>query len=92
MAHGVIADHAYSDRHRDFDRDRLARRDGRAGRRLTGFVVAIFFLVAARLYAFAYSAEPVALLWIDALHFLLICPVAGAIIAGWPRPKAPAAT
>lgn len=55
---------------------------------ITGFVVAIFFLVAARLYAFTYSTEPVGLLWIDALHFLLICPVAGAIIGGWPKPKA----
>jgi hypothetical protein len=59
---------------------------------MTGFVVAIFFLIAARMYAFAYSTEPVGLLWIDALHFLLICPLAGAIIAGWPKAKAPAAT
>jgi hypothetical protein len=57
---------------------------------MTGLLVAIFFLFAGRLYAYAYSAEPAGLLGIDTLHFLLIATAAGAIIAGWPAPKAPA--
>ncbi len=56
----------------------------------TGLMASLFFMFAARLYAFVYSAEPAGLLWIDTLHFVLICAAGGAVIGGWPVKKAAA--
>lgn len=49
----------------------------------TGFWMALFFVFAARLYGFVYSAEPTGLLGIDTLHIFLINMVAGAVIGAW---------
>ncbi len=49
----------------------------------TGFWMALFFVFAARLYGFVYSAEPTALLGIDTLHIFLINMIGGAVIGAW---------
>lgn len=53
----------------------------------TGLFVALFFLIAARLYGFVYSTEHPGLLAMDAAHFLLDGVIAGAILGAWPQKK-----
>lgn len=59
-----------------------------AGGLTTGLLVGVFFLFAGRLYAFVYGNEPAGLLAMDTAHLVLIAAVGGAIIGGWPKPKA----
>lgn len=50
----------------------------------TGLIVAVFFLIAERLYGYVYSpAGGETLFMIDALHNLLIAAVGGAILGAW---------
>lgn len=50
----------------------------------TGLLVAVFFLIAERLYGYVYSpAGGEVLLGIDVLHTLLIAAVGGAIVGAW---------
>lgn len=53
----------------------------------TGFLVALFFLVAGRLYTFVYSAESPGLFFMDSAHLLLNGVAAGAVLGAWPKPK-----
>lgn len=48
-----------------------------------GFLLWLFFSLAARLYGFTYLPEPQALLALDAAHLLIIHLIAGAVIAVW---------
>jgi Protein of unknown function (DUF1761) len=50
-----------------------------AGARMGAFV-GLFFLVASRMYNFAYGTEPVALLVLDSAHLLLNGIVGGAVL------------
>ncbi len=50
---------------------------------MAGFLVALFFLFAERLYGFVYSAEDGQLLMIDSAHAFVTAIVAGAILGAW---------
>jgi hypothetical protein len=47
-----------------------------------GAIIGFFFLVAARMYNFAYGVEPVALFALDSAHLMLNSIIAGAILGG----------
>lgn len=49
----------------------------------TGFIVALCFLFAERLYGYVYSAEDGRLLAVDAAHAFITAMVGGAIIGAW---------
>lgn len=53
----------------------------------TGFIVGLFFLVAARMYSFVYGTEAEGLLAMDSAHLLLNGVVAGAVLGAWPAAK-----
>ena len=50
---------------------------------VTGFLMALFFLFAERLYGFVYSAEDGQLLMVDTAHAFVTAIVAGAILGAW---------
>jgi hypothetical protein len=56
---------------------------GWMGGATTGFLMALFFLFAERLYGFVYSAEGGQLLMVDAAHAFVTAIVAGAILGAW---------
>lgn len=56
---------------------------GWMGGAVTGFWIALFFLFAARLYNFAYSAESETVLALDGAHLFLNAIVGGAILGAW---------
>jgi hypothetical protein len=49
----------------------------------TGFIVALCFLFAERLYGYVYSAEDGRLLAVDTAHAFITAMVGGAIIGAW---------
>ncbi len=51
----------------------------------TALLLWLGFVLPARMYTFAYSAEPPALFALDAAHLLLGCLAAGAILGAWPQ-------
>jgi len=50
---------------------------------VTGFIVALCFVFASRLYTFVYSPEVIGMLAIDSAHLFLVSVVGGAIIGAW---------
>jgi len=49
----------------------------------TGFIMALCFLFAERLYGYVYGAETLNLLLVDSAHAFVTAMVAGAIIGAW---------
>ncbi len=50
---------------------------------VTGFTLAVFIAIAARMYGWVYSNEPTQLFGLDSLHFVLTHLTAGAILGAW---------
>jgi hypothetical protein len=55
---------------------------------MTGVLTGLFFMIAARFYQWGYGPTGLDFYALDAAHFLVVGAVGGAIIAGWPKPKA----
>lgn len=64
-------------------------KDWQAGA-MTGLLTAAFFMIAARFYQWGYGPTGLDFYALDAVHFLLVGAIGGAILAAWPAPKAAA--
>jgi hypothetical protein len=61
---------------------------GWQGGAMTGVLTSVFFMIAARFYQWGYGPTGLDFYALDAAHFLLVGAIGGAIVAGWPKPKA----
>ena len=57
---------------------------------MTGVLTALFFMIAARFYQWGYGPTGLDFYALDAVHFLLVGAIGGAIIAAWPAGNAAA--
>ncbi len=57
---------------------------------MTGVLTAAFFMIAARFYQWGYGPTGLDFYALDAVHFVLVGAIGGAILAAWPAGKAAA--
>lgn len=54
---------------------------------MTGFICALFFMIAARFYQWGYGPTGLDFYALDAVHFLLVGAIGGAVLGAWPKAK-----